>query len=359
MASPPLFSLTEWVAAEHPRTRLHIVTGKGGVGKTTMAGALALALAYGGQRVLLAEVEDRGGIAPIFDAAPLEYSERQLALDADGGEIVGLAVRAREALMDYLDIFYRLGRAGKALDRLGAVDFATTIAPGLRDVLLIGKVYEAVRRRDAARPSNTSFDAVVLDAPPTGRIGRFLNVNSSVAHLAKMGPVYAQAQSIDSMLHSETTLVHGVTTLEELAVQEAAEAAAELKGLGLPRGMVLVNMRRQQPISAAVADQLREGSLAPADLTPSILASGLAKVESRALALAGELIAGATAYAERLGDEAEQLARLTAALPADRPGRPQLLTVPFLPDGIDLAGLYELSDVLRGVPAEPGPRADP
>ena len=85
-------------------------------------------------------------------------------------------------------MYYRLGRAGKALDRFGVIDFATTIAPGLRDVLLTGKVYEAVHRNRRNKHARR-YDAVVLDAPPTGRIAQFLNVNSELAGLAKVGPV--------------------------------------------------------------------------------------------------------------------------------------------------------------------------
>ena len=83
-------------------------------------------------------------------------------------------------------MFYKLGAAGRALRKVGAIDFATTIAPGLRDVLLTGKVKEATTRTHDGR---RVYDAVVLDAPPTGRIGRFLNVTAETARLAKMGPI--------------------------------------------------------------------------------------------------------------------------------------------------------------------------
>ena len=77
-------------------------------------------------------------------------------------------------------MYYRLGRAGRALDRFGVIEFATTIAPGVRDVLLTGKVFEAAKEGRAARTPR-QYDAVVLDAPPTGRITQFLGVNSELA----------------------------------------------------------------------------------------------------------------------------------------------------------------------------------
>jgi len=179
--------------------RLHVVTGKGGTGKTTIAAALALALAGEGRRVLLAEVEGRQGISQTLDVAPLASAEARVAHAARGGEVFGLSVDAKAALLEYLHKYYRLGRAGGLLEKVGAIDFATTIAPGARDVLLIGKVYEAVRRRRDHRTKGPgaapAYDAVVLDAPPTGRVVRFLNVNHEVADLARVGPIRSQADS--------------------------------------------------------------------------------------------------------------------------------------------------------------------
>ena len=150
------------------------MSGKGGTGKTTVAAALALALASGGGRVLLMEVEGRQGIAQLFDTPPLPYEERLVAVAPDGGEVFALAVDPEAALLEYLEMFYNMRRAGTALRKLGAVDFATTIAPGVRDVLLTGKAIEAVKRGE--RAGKPTYDAIVMDAPPTGRITRFLNV---------------------------------------------------------------------------------------------------------------------------------------------------------------------------------------
>ena len=91
-----------------------------------------------------------------------------------------LSIDPEAALLEYLSMYYKLGRAGRALDRFGVVEFATTIAPGVRDVLLTGKVFEAVQRNSRNKGAR-QYDAVVLDAPPTGRITQFLNVSDELA----------------------------------------------------------------------------------------------------------------------------------------------------------------------------------
>jgi len=128
-----------------------------------------------------------------------------IAVAPDGGEVWALAIDPQEALLDYLATFYNLRRAGSALRRIGAVDFATTLAPGLRDVLLTGKAVEVVRRGD--KHASDRYDAVVMDAPPTGRIARFLNVNSEVAGIARVGPIHGQANSVMGVIRSPETAV--------------------------------------------------------------------------------------------------------------------------------------------------------
>jgi anion-transporting ArsA/GET3 family ATPase len=230
-----------------PRHTLHIVSGKGGVGKTTIAGALACALATRGRRVLLCEVEGRQGVAELFAVPDLVGAEeRRVTRTPFGGSVFGLAIDAEDALLEYLETFYHLGIAGKALDRFGAVDFATSIAPGLRDVLLTGKVYEAVRRGEK-RAAN-AYDAVVLDAPPTGRIAQFLNVHEAVSGLARVGPIRNQADSIMRVLRSATTVVHLVTLLEDMPVTETEEAVEALKPTHIRVGAVIENMVSSSPL---------------------------------------------------------------------------------------------------------------
>jgi anion-transporting ArsA/GET3 family ATPase len=319
--------------ANGSEVRLHVVSGKGGTGKTTVAAALALALARNGKQVLLCEVEGRQGIAQVFDVAPLPYEERSVAVAPGGGEVFALAIDPEAALLEYLEMFYRLGRAGKALDRFGIIDFATTIAPGVRDVLLTGKIYEANRRRE--RKGEPTYDAIVVDAPPTGRIARFLNVNSEVAGLAKVGPIRSQADGIMRMLQSRDTAVHLVTVLEDMPVQETIDGIAELRSSNLPVGAVIVNMVRPSPL-----DEVTRRRVATDGVDVRAIRKQLELVGVPAAAgLADGLLQEARHHVERLALEDEQAGVLKDL---DVP----LVELEQLADGIDLGGLYDLADAL-------------
>jgi anion-transporting ArsA/GET3 family ATPase len=313
---------------------LHIVTGKGGTGKTTVAAALAIALAGRGQRVLLIEVEGRQGLAQLFDVPPLPYEETRVATVGRGGSVYGLAVDPELAMLEYLEMFYNIKRAGRALRSMGAVDFVTTIAPGLRDVLLTGKVKEAVTRRQ--KDGQSTYDAVILDAPPTGRIRQFLDVTKDVAGLTKVGPIHRQSQGVIKVLHNRRSRIHLVTLLEEMPVQESLDAARELSAGGFHLGTVIVNRARPELVRDGLVKRTRTGR--PADLP--MLTEGLAA--------AGVDTALAGALADELGDfdlrqqlQTENAERLDAL---DLP----VVRLPELIPPVDLGGLYELAELLAG-----------
>jgi len=325
---------------------LHVVSGKGGTGKTTVAAAVAIALASGGRRTLLMEVEGRQGIAQLFDTPPLPYEERRVAVAPGGGEVWALAVDAEEALLDYLEIFYNLRRAGSALRKLGAIDFATTIAPGLRDVLLTGKAVEVARRSDKTDktekadrsvPSGANaYDAVIIDAPPTGRVTRFLNVNAEVSGLARVGPIHNHAQLVMTVINSPATRVHLVTVLEEMPVQETLDGITELQSVGLNTGMILINMVAAERLNQAQAAAIRFGSVTATDLGPALQRAGIDRdVET----LGAGLLKGGRDHLRRVELQARERARLRAEhLPT--------IELPLLTDGVDLGGLYQLAAAL-------------
>ena len=309
------------------------MTGKGGTGKSTIAAALALTLAAGGRKVLLVEVEGRQGIAQLFDVPPLPYQEVKIATAERGGQVNALAIDIEAAFLEYLDMFYNLGIAGRAMRRIGAIEFATTIAPGLRDVLLTGKIKETVIRVDKNRLP--VYDAIVVDAPPTGRIARFLDVTKAVSDLAKGGPVHSQADGVVKLLHSEQTAIHLVTLLEALPVQETLEAIEELAEMQLPIGSVIVNRNIPSYLQPADLAKAAEGDVDADSVRSGLEKSGIRLNDKDFAGLLTETIEHATVVATR-AEIAQQLDALKVAR----------LELPAISDGVDLGSLYELSESL-------------
>jgi len=316
------------------KARLHFVTGKGGTGKSTIAAALALTLAAGGRKVLLVEVEGRQGIAQLFDVPPLPYQELKIATAERGGQVNALAIDIEAAFLEYLDMFYNLGIAGRAMRRIGAIEFATTIAPGLRDVLLTGKIKETVIRMNKGAKTPV-YDAIVVDAPPTGRIARFLDVTKAVSDLAKGGPVHSQAEGVVKLLHSDQTAIHLVTLLEALPVQETLEAIEELAEMELPIGSVIVNRNIPAYLDNDDLAKAAEGVVDADAVRVGLATAGIELEDADFAGLLTETIEHATRISAR-SETAQQLESLQVPR----------LELPTISDGVDLGSLYELSEVL-------------
>jgi len=208
-------------------------------------------------------------------------------------------------------------------------------------VLLTGKAAEATRRRKSRRHI---YDAVVMDAPPTGRIGRFLNVASEVSGLAKLGPIRGHADTVQSVIRSPETAVHFVTVLEEMPVQETLDGIAELRGLaqgGLQLGGVMINMVRPTGLTDDQLAAAAQGDLDRHELAVGLKSAGIengtgAEGADVVGALADELCEHAT---QVLGQR-EHRRMLTSA------GQP-CYDLPLITDRMDLAGLYRLAEALR------------
>jgi anion-transporting ArsA/GET3 family ATPase len=176
---------------------------------------------------------------------------------------------------------------------------------------------------------------VVLDAPPTGRITRFLNVNAEVSGLAKVGPIHNHAELVMSVIASPRTAVHLVTLLEEMPVQETIDAVDELHEVDLPVGGVIVNMVRppmltDKQIDEALADELPRAGI-QADLD-QLGIGGAANTSG--------LLDEARDHAQRVSLERRERARLESV-------QQPTIELPYLPDGIDIGALWELAELLR------------
>ncbi|NUS42398.1 MAG: ArsA family ATPase [Mycobacteriaceae bacterium] len=316
------------------RARLHYVSGKGGTGKSTVAAALALALASTGKKILLVEVENRQSIAQLFDLPPLPPTETKIATADNGGEVFGLALDVEYAFLEYLDMFYNLGLAGRAMKRIGAVEFVTTLAPGLRDVILTGKIKECVIRsaKKSASKAPHVYDAVVVDAPPTGRIASFLDVTQAMLQVAKTGPIASQAEGVSRLVHSDQTVIHLVTLLEALPVQETADGVNELSAADFRIGSVIVNRAGVEYLPRAARDDAAAGIVDAAALRAGLERAGLTVSDAELDGLIGEAVEHASVL--RAQDEcADELEKVEVPR----------LHLPQLTDGIDLGALYELA----------------
>ena len=302
-----------------------MVTGKGGTGKTTVAAALALALAAGGRRTLVVEVEGRQGLAQLFDTPPLPYEERRIASAPGGGEVRALAVDVEEALLEYLEMFYNLRSAGRALRTDGR--------GRLRHHDRAGHAGRAAHRQGQGgghphrgRATGCTTRSSWTRRRPGGSAGSSTSPPRSPGW---PGSARSRRQSdgVMAVLRSPQTAVHLVTLLEEMPVQETVDAVGELRA-ARPAGR---RGHREHDSPAAAARAARWPRLPPAGSTrPSCApASPRRGLDAK---LAPTLAAEAAEHAERWqveDDDRDALAALdlpTIELPflpgAGRPRRP-------------------------------------
>ncbi|MEA2497700.1 MAG: hypothetical protein QOH26_105 [Actinomycetota bacterium] len=222
---------------EFLQPKILIVSGKGGVGKTTVAGALALVAARRGHKVCIAEVDRKGTLPKMFGGGSLSYKPSELAPGVWGMNIV-----PDEALAEYLDVQYHMKRIAKVFSSTSFVDFVTATAPGLKDILVLGKIWYLEQGRDNDRVQH-NFDTIIVDAPAAGHMLTFLSAPMGLSDAVQVGPVRRQAEWIVQMLTDpKRTRVHLVTLAEEMPVSETIETAEALeKKIGIEAGAIFAN----------------------------------------------------------------------------------------------------------------------
>ncbi|HEY3723102.1 MAG TPA: ArsA-related P-loop ATPase [Acidimicrobiia bacterium] len=210
-------------------SRVIIVAGKGGVGKTTVTATLAVAAARTGMSVLIVEVEGKSGLAAAFDSPALDYEERDLAPNVRGRTLTPDA-----ALVDWLQN-NGLKRVSKRLVQTGALDVVATAVPGMKDILVLGKV-KSLDVQGAA-------DLIIVDAPAAGHAITFLTSAQGLLDAVSVGPVRKQATDVVELLSDpERCRVLLVTIPEETPVSELVDTAFAIEDkTGVSLGPVVVN----------------------------------------------------------------------------------------------------------------------
>jgi anion-transporting ArsA/GET3 family ATPase len=307
-----------------------VVAGKGGVGKTTMTAAIATMASGAGQSVLIVELEGKSGIAGAFGLPEdLGYDEVELAPAGPGvGQVRARRITPDDALVEYLED-HGLKRVSKRLVSSGVVDVVSTAIPGIRDVLVLGKVKQLEREEMA--------DLIVVDAPATGHAITFLTSAAGLVSAARGGPLRNQAQDVVDLLSDPARCrVILVTLPEDMPVSEAIESAYTLEDkAGVQLGPVIVNACDPAPVGL---DQPAAEAAATAGVT----------VEPAHLEA---LEAARTFRLERHAITAEQIERLARELPL-----PHLLVPTVAADTIGPAETAELAAALAaavvGLPPE-------
>ncbi|HEX4805126.1 MAG TPA: ArsA family ATPase [Conexibacter sp.] len=241
--------------------RLVFVTGKGGVGKSTVSIALGLAAARRGMRTIVAELSGQARAAETFGIAPPSGEEVRL----DGGGLHAISVDMERAMEEYLH--ERAGRLGDLLAASRAFHAFAHATPGMRELLSVGKVWElsAERRRvPRARP----YDLVIVDAPATGHALGALRAPATFAEIARVGPIANQGRTIDATLRDPAqTAVVAVALPEEMPVTETLALRAGLRAaLGQEPAAVVVNAclpERLGPRQAKTVEEALAGANSP------------------------------------------------------------------------------------------------
>ena len=216
-------------------SRVVIVAGKGGVGKTTVTAALARRAGQAGLTTLVIELDGRSGLSELFGQPPLGYEPSILVpASNDTADVLARALTPDDALYEYLQD-HGLRRVSKRLIASGAMDVVSTAAPGIRDILVLGKVKQ-LERADAA-------DVIILDAPAAGHAITFLLSARGLLDAVRVGPVQTQAAEVLEMLtDAERCAVVLVTLPEETPVNELIETAFALEDrVGVSLGPIVVN----------------------------------------------------------------------------------------------------------------------
>lgn len=233
------------------------VTGKGGVGKTTVAASLGVAAAAQGKRAIVCEVADQDRMSRAFAHAGVGR-EREVALDQD---LYAITIDPQHALEEWLA--KQLGSGVKILTRSSAFQYFVAAAPGAKELVTIAKVWELAQLERWTK-SNRTYDIVIVDAPSSGHGLAMLTTPSTFGDIARLGPIQRQAYKVRDMLSDpERTAYVAVALPEEMPVNETIQLEDRLvEAVGVDLSLIVVNGVYPERFTRAEADRLREAAAA-------------------------------------------------------------------------------------------------
>jgi anion-transporting ArsA/GET3 family ATPase len=232
--------------------RLVVVTGKGGVGKTTVAAALGLLAARQGRRTVVCEVAQQERLAGLFGARDVGHGEVELAPG-----LFSVSVQPERAMHEWLRHQLKSGALAGLLGHSRLFGYLTAAAPGVTELVTVGKVWDLAQVK--RRTGGSAFDLVIMDAPATGHALALLRAPRTYANIARVGPIARQAGSIDAFLRdSSATGVLSVALPEEMPVNETVDLEQRLADdLGMAVGQVVANGVLPARFTAADVRRLR------------------------------------------------------------------------------------------------------
>ena len=262
--------------------RLHFIVGKGGVGKSTLTAAMAIASAESGKRTLAVELGGIGGLCRFFDRTTQESGR---SVEVRPGLSVAY-IEGDTALAEYLEIIIPIRRLLASVFGSKIYRYFVAAAPGLKELMSIGKIW--FENQKANSDGTPVWDAIYVDAGASGHSLQYLQMPTTAAETFRSGLVHREARRVEALIkNEETTAVHVVALPEEMPLVEAQQIVEKINGeLDLPLGEVLVNRCREAAPAAArsvlAAVVAQAGSVADEDSTR--LVDGVRTAAERALA---------------------------------------------------------------------------
>ncbi|MCL4434343.1 MAG: ArsA family ATPase [Actinobacteria bacterium] len=326
------------------QSKVLIVAGKGGVGKSTVSATMALASARAGLSALIVDLEGKTAIRTAFGLeGSLDYEE-VLLHSSEAGAARARRITPDDALLEYL-ADHGLKRVSKRLVSSGALEVVATAIPGIRDILVLGKIKQLERREIA--------DVIIVDAPATGHAMTFLTSASGLLEAARSGPVRTQAQEVVEFLSDPSRCrVILVTLPEEMPVAESIETAYQLEDrAGVTLGPVVVNgCLEPLPPAVTLSESNRKSLLDSLHGPFNFTGSETIKIIPSADLLEG-MAQAAAFHDHRRIQQIEQRQRLAEELPLPQLHLPYL----FRPSS-GLNELHALAESLsRGIAGMPDP----